>query len=129
MYHGECQGEPVLIESSILVFELDFEKSLQFPWETPILRTITPPWDLLCPHTCVQSIPSASSGFLCIDTSEICIHHSNPQLVLTPLENTELLSMQLFIRYIRLVMTLMLSNLPCAAVYCHVVGCVLRIVE
>jgi hypothetical protein len=43
--------------------------------------------------------------------------------------NTELHCVQLFIRYIRLVTTLMLDKLPCAAVYCHAVCCVLRIVE
>jgi len=36
---------------------------------------------------------------------------------------------QLFIRYICHVTTLMLDKHPCAAVYCHAVGCLLRIVE
>jgi len=43
--------------------------------------------------------------------------------------NTELHWGQLFIRYIRLVMTLMLDKLPRAAVYCHAARCVLCIVE
>jgi len=43
--------------------------------------------------------------------------------------NTELHCMQLFIRYIRLVTTLMLYKLPLATVYCCTVRCVLRIVE
>jgi hypothetical protein len=43
--------------------------------------------------------------------------------------NTELHCEQLFIRYIRLVMTLMLDKLPRAAVYWHAVRCVLCIVE
>jgi len=43
--------------------------------------------------------------------------------------NTELHCVQLFIRYIRLVTTLMLDKLPRAAVYCHTVRFVLCIVE
>jgi len=42
---------------------------------------------------------------------------------------TELQCVQLFIQYICLVTTLMLDKLPCAAVYCHPVLCVLHIVE
>jgi hypothetical protein len=71
----------------------------------------------------------ASSGSLCIDTSEICVHHLNPQLELNTMVNIELHCVQLFIRYIRLVTTLMLDKLLRAAVYCHAVRCVLRIVE
>jgi len=43
--------------------------------------------------------------------------------------NTELHWVQLFIRYIRLVTTLMVEKLLRAVVYCHAVRCVLRIVE
>jgi hypothetical protein len=43
--------------------------------------------------------------------------------------NTELHCVQLFIQYIRIVMTLMLDQLLCAAGYCHAVHCLLRIVE
>jgi hypothetical protein len=43
--------------------------------------------------------------------------------------NAELHCMQVFIQYICLVMTHMLDKLPCAAVYCHTVCCVLHIVE
>ena len=43
--------------------------------------------------------------------------------------STELHWVQLFILYICLGMTLMLDKLPCAIVYCHVVRCVLHIVE
>jgi len=43
--------------------------------------------------------------------------------------NTELHCVQLFIWYIHLVTTLMLDKLLRAAVYCHAVHCVLRIVE
>jgi len=34
---------------------------------------------LLTPRPFVDPL-RASSGFLCIDTSEICVHHLNPQL-------------------------------------------------
>ena len=43
--------------------------------------------------------------------------------------NTELHCVQLIIPYIRLGTTLMLDHLACAALYCHTVRCVLRIVE
>jgi hypothetical protein len=43
--------------------------------------------------------------------------------------NTELHCVQLFIRYIRLVTTLLLDTLSCAPVYCQAVCCILRIVE
>ena len=43
--------------------------------------------------------------------------------------NTELHGVQLFIQYIRLVTTPILDTLPCAAVYCHGVRCVLRSAE
>jgi len=55
----------------------------------------------------------ASSGFLCIDSFEICIHHLNPQLELeyhgkyrAPLHDV----VQLFIRYIHLLRLICLIN-------------------
>jgi len=48
---------------------------------------------------------------------------------LNTMVNTELHCVQLFIRYIHLVTTLLLDKLPCPTVYCHAVRCVLRIVE
>ena len=43
--------------------------------------------------------------------------------------NRELHCVQLFIRYIRFVTTLMLEKLPRAVVYCRAVRCLLRIVK
>jgi hypothetical protein len=71
----------------------------------------------------------ASSGFLCIDKSEIYVHHLNLDLNLNTMVSTELHCVQLFIRYIPLVTTLMLDKLPCAGIYCHAVHCISRIVK
>jgi len=68
-----------------------------------------------------------SSRFLCVDKSQICVHLQTLNMNLNTMVNTKLHCMLLFIRYIRLVRTLMLDNLPCANVYCHMVhwSCVL----
>jgi hypothetical protein len=71
----------------------------------------------------------ASSGFLCIDSSEICVHLLNPQHQPYTVVNTELDWVQLFIRYICLVTSLILYKLLRAAEYCRVVCCVMHIVE
>jgi hypothetical protein len=82
-YRSERQGKPVLHETSILIIELDFEYSLQLPQETPIQHALTPPLPpaVALPTPCRSgNLLHTSSGFLCINTSVMCIHPPNPQL-------------------------------------------------
>jgi len=67
-YRGERQGQRVLNESSIRIWELHFESSLQLPWETPIQHAITPPLVWLYPHQVVPSIPSVPALDFCAST-------------------------------------------------------------
>ena len=96
----------------------------------PIQRAITPLWALLYPHPIVQSIPSTPALAACASTHlRYAFTIQTINLNLNTMVNTELHCMQLFIRYIHLVTTLMLDELQCAAVYCHTVHCVLDIVK
>ena len=94
------------------------------------MRAITPPWALRYPHPVLRSIQSARALASCASTHlryVFTIETLNFNLI--TMVNTELHCVQLFIRYIRLVTTLMLDIVPAAAGYCNAVCCVLRIVE
>jgi hypothetical protein len=71
----------------------------------------------------------ASSWFWCINTSQICVHHLNPALEPDRMVVTELHCVQLIIQYISLGKKLRLDRLPSVAGDCHVVHCVLGVVE
>jgi hypothetical protein len=95
-----------------------------------IQRAITPRRALLYSYPVVPSILLAPALASCASTHlRYALTIKSLNFNLNTVVNTELHCVQLFIRYIRLVMTLMFDKLLCAAVYCHAVRWVLCIVE
>jgi len=96
----------------------------------PIQYPRSPPLQLLYPHPVVPSPPSVQA------LASSALTHLRYVLTIKSLNwnlddmvNTELHCVQLFIRYISLVTTMKIDQLPHAVEYCHALHLVLRIAE